>query len=56
MKSYDKTRGTERGATAIEYALLGALMILVVIGALAALGGNLEGIFFELAQNLPATR
>jgi pilus assembly protein Flp/PilA len=34
----------EDGATAIEYGLIGALVILVIISALSLLGNNLAGI------------
>ena len=46
----------ERGATTVEYALLFALISLVVMGAASALGGSFHGVFQELSQNLPAGR
>lgn len=35
----------ERGATAIEYGIILALMFLVILGALTAFGGTGSGIF-----------
>jgi pilus assembly protein Flp/PilA len=35
----------EEGATAIEYGLIAALIAVVIITALTALGGNLKGVF-----------
>ena len=35
----------ERGATAIEYGIILALMFLVILGALTAFGGSGSGIF-----------
>ncbi len=39
----------ETGATAIEYALIGSLIFLVIIGGLAAVGTTLTGIFNDVA-------
>ncbi|RMF67519.1 MAG: Flp family type IVb pilin, partial [Alphaproteobacteria bacterium] len=38
-------RKNERGATAIEYGLIAALVAIAAIGALTALGGSLNNIF-----------
>ena len=40
-----QTRITERGATAVEYGLMVALIAIVIIVAVALLGTNLSGIF-----------
>jgi pilus assembly protein Flp/PilA len=40
------------GATAIEYALLVALIALVIIGVVTLLGSNLSGIFNNAATNV----
>jgi pilus assembly protein Flp/PilA len=40
--------GDQRGTTAIEYALIGALIAVVVIGALQALGSGTTGLFGTL--------
>ena len=42
----------ESGATAIEYGLIAALVSVVIIGALTALGGALDSIFNEVATEL----
>src|SRR3990170_133188 len=42
----------ESGATAIEYGLIAALVSVVIIGALTALGDALDGIFNEVATEL----
>jgi pilus assembly protein Flp/PilA len=49
-------RGTgqhDRGATAVEYGLLVALIALVIIGVVTLLGGHLSGIFGSVANSLP---
>lgn len=40
----------ERGASAVEYGLLVALIAVVIIAAVTALGLNLEDIFDEVAD------
>lgn len=40
------------GATAIEYGLLAALIAVVIIGAVKAVGTNLSGKFTDVANNL----
>lgn len=42
----------ESGATAIEYGLLAALIAVVIIGAVKAVGTNLSGKFNDVANNL----
>lgn len=42
----------ERGATAIEYGLLCALIALVVIGAMTTLFSNIGGNFNKISSNL----
>jgi pilus assembly protein Flp/PilA len=42
----------ERGATAIEYALIASLIGLVIIGAVTAIGDSLNGTFNEAAAGL----
>jgi len=39
----------ESGATAIEYGLIAALIALIIIGAVTAIGGNLSTKFGEVA-------
>jgi len=42
----------ESGATAIEYGLLAALIAVVIIGEVKAVGTNLSGKFTDVANNL----
>ena len=42
----------DRGATAVEYGLIVALIALAVIVAVTALGTNLSGLFTEIAGQL----
>jgi len=42
----------ERGATAIEYGLIAALVSVVIIMALTTLGENLRDTFNEIATNV----
>ena len=43
----------EEGQGMVEYGLIIALVAIVVIGALTALGGGLEGIFDTITETLP---
>ena len=42
----------EKGATAIEYGLIAALIALVVIAALTTIGTNLSAVYTTVATNL----
>ena len=42
----------EEGVTAIEYGLIAALIAIVIIGAVTAVGGNLNVIFEAIADAL----
>ena len=42
----------ERGATAVEYGLMVALIAIVIITAVALLGTNLKGIFNTVATSV----
>ena len=42
----------DRGATAVEYGLLVALIAVVIIAAVLFLGGQLSGIFGEVATEV----
>lgn len=46
----------ESGATAIEYGLIAALMAVIVIAAVGALGGSLSGAFGRIAGQLDAAK
>jgi pilus assembly protein Flp/PilA len=43
----------ESGATAIEYGLIAALIAVVVIGAVTAIGTKLNGTFTTISSKLP---
>jgi pilus assembly protein Flp/PilA len=43
---------TERGATAVEYGLMVALIAIVIIAAVVVLGNNLSGLFSDVAQSV----
>ena len=42
----------ESGATAIEYGLIAALIAVVIIGAVATVGGNLSTTFAKVSDKL----
>ena len=44
----------EDGPTAVEYAVMLALIIVVCIGAVTTLGGNAKGTFSSVAATLPS--
>lgn len=48
-------RADERGATAIEYGLIAALIIIAMIGGLAALGGGASGMWGKVQSNVQAS-
>ncbi len=47
-----QARFTERGATAVEYGLMVALIAIVIIVAVALLGTNLSSIFDRTATSV----
>jgi len=44
----------QRGATAVEYALIVALIALAIVVAVTAVGGGLNTAFENIAAHLPA--
>jgi pilus assembly protein Flp/PilA len=44
---------TERGASAVEYGLLVALIAIGIIVAVSTLGGKLSGVFTKTSNSLP---
>ncbi|MGE4545494.1 MAG: Flp family type IVb pilin [Pedobacter sp.] len=44
---------SEEGATATEYAVMLALIIIVAIGAITLLGNKVNNTFNNIAENLP---
>ena len=47
-----QSKMNERGATAVEYGLMVALIAIVIIVAVALLGGNLSGLFNKVATSV----
>ena len=47
-----KLRADQRGATAIEYGLIAALIVIAMMGGLSALGGGSQGMWGEIQQNV----
>lgn len=45
----------ESGATAIEYGLIAALIAVVIIGAVTALGGTIKGKFNDVVTGMGGT-
>jgi len=45
---------SEDGPTATEYAVMLALIIIVAIGAITALGGKVQSIFTNVESELPS--
>jgi pilus assembly protein Flp/PilA len=45
---------TERGASAVEYGLLVALIAVAIIVAVSLLGGKLSGVFNKTSSSLPS--
>jgi len=56
MYSYLKARfgvaSSDEGATAVEYGIMVALIAIVIIVAVIAVGQNLLSVFTEVAENL----
>ena len=48
----DRRRGRDRGATAVEYALMVMLITLVVVGAVTTLGERLSVIFDDISTHV----
>jgi len=47
-----RSKMDEQGATAVEYGLMVALIAIVIIVAVALLGGNLSGLFNQVAGSV----
>jgi pilus assembly protein Flp/PilA len=52
VKSIRVFLADQSGATAIEYALLGSLIAVAIIGALSTLGTKLSSTFSEIGSSL----
>ena len=47
-----QTLRTDKGATAVEYGLMVALIAIVIIAAVAVLGTNLSNLFSKVASSV----
>jgi pilus assembly protein Flp/PilA len=52
MKFIKKLVRNEKGATAIEYGLIAALIAVAAITAMQSLGNNLSGTFNKVSSNM----
>lgn len=50
-----RLRADRRGATAIEYGLLAALIVIAMMGGLSALGGGTGGLWGKVNNAVQAT-
>jgi pilus assembly protein Flp/PilA len=50
-----KLRADQRGATAIEYGLIAALIVIAMMGGLTAMGGGSAGMWGKIQQNVADT-
>ena len=50
---YGDLKREDKGATAVEYGLMVALIAVVIIGGVTALGGQLDALFNAVAGDLP---
>lgn len=53
LKKVAKRLNEERGATAVEYALIIGLVAVAIIAAVTALGGNIGSIIDSITAALP---
>lgn len=52
----DKLTGEEKGATAVEYGIMVALIAVVIIGAVALFGTSLRTVFTNITTQLNTVR
>ncbi|EZP72932.1 Component of type 4 pilus pilin subunit protein [Sphingomonas paucimobilis] len=52
MQFIRKMLKNEKGATAIEYGLIAALIAVAAIGAMTSIGGKLNNTFSKVSNNL----
>lgn len=50
IRIFSRLRRDKRGATAIEYGLIAALIAMALMGGLSSLGGGAGGMWTNLAQ------
>jgi pilus assembly protein Flp/PilA len=56
LRVFKRLAKDEKGATAIEYGLIAALVAVVIIGALTTLGTNMSSRFTRVASAVGSTR
>lgn len=54
LDAKDRLTREDRGATAVEYGLMVGLIAVVIIAAVILLGNNLDGLFDQVNDELPA--
>ncbi len=54
QKMTRRVRADQRGATAIEYGLIAALIVIAMIGGLTALGGGAGGLWTKINNAVQA--
>ncbi len=52
VRDFARSLRREEGATAVEYGLMVALIAVVIIAAVALLGGNLRNTFSDVASTV----
>lgn len=52
MRAWLRLHGDNRGVTAMEYALIGSLIAVAIIGALTTLGGSIKNTFGTISNQL----
>ncbi|MEA5453432.1 Flp family type IVb pilin [Sinomonas sp. JGH33] len=55
IKAKERVLSGEKGATAVEYGIMVALIAVVIIVAVTLLGGNLKTMFNNVATQVPTT-
>jgi len=55
MKKFMRFMKDDEGVTAIEYGLIAALIAVVIIGAVTAVGGRLDTVFSDIDTALTPT-
>ena len=55
IKLKERAFSGEKGATAVEYGIMVALIAVVIIVAVTALGGNLGSLFNNVKGKIPTT-
>lgn len=53
LRRYVQVRNSERGATAVEYGLIVALIAAVIVVAVGLLGGQINNAFQDVVDRLP---